>query len=644
MCAVGGPSAACRDCGAKARDRAAIELLADPTLYGRVGTHALYARTPEDMQAPCGAWMLPVFPAPAPADGRTAVHLFAARGNVARQCVSLFNLATPALVLWQHLAHNVSGGRLPASYVINSVRMADFVLVARRAATDEGLLAPVSHTQLHGDPVVGILSDVTARGSDVAFCAGFTGKSRAGSLGALRAAMEGWDPTRPFLERHFKTTLAVTEPLRSDVTGFGAAKGFRVTHDRSQANVPEFLTAKEVGLLAHFVGDGYRALRADFIDAYANIPAEYARERETLAPFLAAVTAYIEDAVEHLRVVEALARHEPGARGAPDDLLRTVYGPGYAERPESFHARLAGLGVGSERAFAPGDRVIKLTCVVAAVGSGGAGLGILNAAKLLATRAGAWLLVESVTWPLLPFRFYFEAGFNFIAPRTLTSCVRVERWLEGTVWMAWRPAVRIKSTVKDFETGWPSRDLSMSKMEDSNAELVVDGAPGGPFLAFMERLAVVGKNKTVPVRLTRPSRSFNTIITAFDTACAAYRRRALPALCASFRCARVPDFVMNHCRLAPPAAHSMNATVALSPAETLAEAALRAFGATTICSGSGVKRSREPRESASPVEGAAAGAAGPAAPNEGTLRAREYSVGEESKSFATAPPTPRPSE
>jgi hypothetical protein len=388
------------------------------------------------------------------------------------------------------------------------------------------------------------------------------------------------------------------------------------------------------------VGDGYRALRADFLDAYANIPAEYAREREMLAPFLTAVSAYIEDAVAHLRVVEALARHEPGAS---DDTLRTVYGPGYSERPESFHARLAALGNGVERAFAPGERVIKLTCVVSAIGQGGAGLALLNAAKLLATRAGAWLLVESVTWPLLPFRFYFEAGFNFVAPRTLTSCARVERWLEGTVWMAWRPPVRIKTTTKDFETTWPARDLVMSKMEDSNAELLVDGPAGGPFLTFMERLSVVSKNKTVPVRLTRPSRSFNTIITAFDTACAAYRRRALPALCASFRCARVPDFEMNHCRLTPRPVYSMNATVALSPAETVAEAALRSFGATTICTGAGSASTggvKRPREDAS----ADPAAAGPAAPKEGTLRAREYSVGEESKSFATAPPTPRPSE
>jgi hypothetical protein len=619
LCTLDGRSDACRECGTVVRDRKAIEMLADPSQFGRDGAPSALAITCADqVLAPCGAWTIPVIPHDMcthdMGPGATSlvmrsaqhVHVFAARNNSNRQNVSLFNLTTPALVLWQYFTHFINAGRMTPTYLIDSVRMADFVLITRvgeqhppssgshtSGPNRAHYLSPTTEQLRDSDPIIGILNDVSEQGGNFDFCKPFTNATRAASLKALTASASAWDPTRPFLDRYFTVhNVPHSWPFRSSVTGLQTLKTFRITYDASQAHVPTFMTRFEVSMLAHFASNSYRQLREDFAESFRNISPEYSRERAILSKFVPAITAYIDEAIAHLGAFESISRYEPSNpslgsdEGCTSDMMRAIYGPNYASLPTSLTSR---LNSAPSRTFTPGDRIIKLTAVIASVGSRNVGTQLITAAKLLATRMGAWLICEAVTWPLLPFKFYFEQGFDFIAPKSHSTGARMDKWSDGLVWMAWSPPT-IKTTSKDYERHWTMRDLNMSKLENSNAELVIDSV--GEFAPFIQRLAQVAKNKAVPVRLSRPSRNFNTIIMAYESAFTAYRRRLLPELCASYRCARVPDLQMNHLRKI---SHSMNSTVNLSEEETLAENASRAFGASTLCM-SDKKRARDGEE------------------------------------------------
>jgi hypothetical protein len=340
-------------------------------------------------------------------------------------------------------------------------------------------------------------------------------------------------------------------------------------------------------------------MKEDLTDAFGNVIAsslQFPRERAILEQVIPVVLQYIDVCKAHLSSIEAVCRFDPPTHvqgedeGMSSDMMRVMYGRNYSTHPASLFYRLNQL---STLKFERGDRVLKLTSVVGAIGSPRVGTKLLNAAKLLATRAGAWLIIEAITWPLLPFRFYFQQGFNFIAPRNLASGARVDKWHEGTVWMAWKPPGPIRSSAEKYEKHWTTRDFSMSKKEECQNDLV---RPVGSYESFMTRLSSVAQARTIPVKLTRSSRYFNTICVLFDSSFNAYRRRNLPAFIATYRPSVVYNIQENH---HVGTDQPMASVRDLSTSEIIADKALRSFGATTICAPEAQcgKRPREECES-----------------------------------------------
>jgi hypothetical protein len=609
MCSISGQNDACRDCGKSVRARKAIEMLADTSLFGRDGPPELrHFSSPSHVLVSFGVWCVPVIPAVLDPNAvtRTAVSIFAARNNIGRPHVSLYNFLTSALPFWQFMYQFVNNGRIPTPYLFDSIRACDFMLVVRNVQRGHpvSLLCDVTEQECSVDPVLSVLQDVSRRGGDVSFCNPFTSVSRSTAIAALQDSATRYDVTAPFLDRFFSTYTELNLPFTSNVTGLSTLKAYRVTHDASNANVPSHLVRNEVGLLCHYASMAYRTLQEDLTDAYkyalVKTDDTYLRERTILQQVMPAVFEYIKTCKTHLANVEAVARYEPTPpspgedEGLSSDMMRVMYGSNYAAHEGSLFHRLNKL---VSHSFQRGDRVIKLTTVVSAIGSAGGGTKLIDAAKALATRAGAWLILEAVTWPLLPFRFYFQQGFDFISPRSVNTTARVEKWNEGTVWMAWKPDVPIRNS-KDGDRTWTSRELSMSKMENSNGEILID--PTGSYSPFMERVHAVSKARSVPVVISRPSRYVNTICILFDSAFVAYRRRALPAFIASFSTPPVHNINMNHCR--SPSVR-MNNTTELNEVETIAERELKLFGAGTICSPdtrAGIKRGRETESPTSP--------------------------------------------
>jgi hypothetical protein len=342
-------------------------------------------------------------------------------------------------------------------------------------------------------------------------------------------------------------------------------------------------------------------MKEDLTDAFGNVISssiQYPRERNILEQVVPIVLQYIDVCKQHLSSIEAVCRYDPPAfvkgedEGLSSDMMRVMYGRHYATHVGSLFHRLNEL---SSLKFERGDRVLKLTTVVGAIGVPRTGTKLINAAKLMATRAGAWLIIEALTWPLLPFRFYFQQGFNFIAPRNLPSGARADKWHEGTVWMAWKPPGPIRSSTEKYEKNWTMRDFSMSKKEEINNDLI---RPAGSYESFMTRLSSVAQARTIPVKLTRTSRYFNTICVLFDSSFNAYRRRNLPAFIATYKPSVVFNVQENHhvgCD------QPMASVRDLSASETIAEHALRSFGATSICTPDSLCGKRPREDCASPV-------------------------------------------
>ena len=581
MCTIDGNNDSCRDCGTVVRLRKAIEMLADSSHFNNLKLRQF--SSPSDMLISHGVWSVPIVPhelllSTVPST-RLVTHIFAARNNITRPYASLFNFLTSSLPVWQFLHQFVNCNRLDPLYFFNACRASDFILVSKATSTTSSFcIQDVTEDDTTTDPLLGILHDLSMKGGDMNFSRSFTNVTRANAIASMQDIASHYEPTSDFLNRFFQTSKPPTFPFSSHVNGICTLKAYRVTYDASNANVPAYLSRQEVGLLAHFVSLSYTTFHEDLDDAYLHAlnysNDSYSRECLILKQVVPTVLQYIEDAKRYLYQLETIARQNNG-----DITTDTCF-----KRLENI----------SRIAFQRGDRIIKLTSVVASLGTSGAGTKLIETAKTVATRCGAWLILEAITWPLLPFRFYFQQGFNFVSPRNLTTTNRIEKWNEGTFWMAWKPPCLVRTSPKDYDRTWTSRELSMSKLEHSNGELFVDSV--GSYSSFMERLNTVKRQQSIPVVISRSSRFNNTICSLFDASFLAYRRRCIPQLLQSFTMTDYLNLNYHHTHTIP---FRMHGQTELNPAESVCDQAVRSFGATTICSPETIakKRAREDRES-----------------------------------------------
>jgi len=583
MCSIEGNNDACRNCGIVVRVRKAVEMLSDVSLFNNFQPRS-FSRV-SDMLLSHGVWSVPVVPRDLQntmnSSVKHVVHVFAARNNITRPYASLFNFLTSSLPVWQYFHQFVNSSRLDTHYFFNACRASDFILTSR--VTDvahDNCVQEVSETDNTLDPIIGILHDLALKGGDMNFSRSFTNVTRGSAISCMQDIANTYETTSDYLKRFFQTASPYNFPFVTSVNGICTLKAYRVTYDASNANVPAFLTRQEIGLLSHFVSLSYTTLSEDLQDAYVHAIKysgdSYSRECLILKQIVPAVLKYIIDAKHYLYQLETIARQEiDSSNGSNDTCFKRIDNA-------------------SRITFQRGDRIIKLTSVVASIGTSGAGTKLIETAKTIATRCGAWLVLEAITWPLLPFRFYFQQGFNFVAPRNLTTSSRVEKWNEGTFWMAWKPPCVIRTSPKDYDKTWTSRELSMSKLEHSNGELFVDSV--GSYSSFMERLKTVSKEQSIPTVISRPSRFNNTISSLFDASFLAYRRRSISGFLQNFTMAACSNLNINHTRADP---YRMNSISELNTAESICERAVRSFGATTICTpeSNPKKRSREDRDS-----------------------------------------------
>lgn len=588
------PVLQCAACAGEMREQEAAQLLAHPRAFWSGPLAGVGVTAPEPMLAPSGAWRMPVVPLSMDSLSMTAtphntaltctvVHVYAAPMNVRRTAVSGWNLLTNSLQLWHYLTFYVSAWRLSHAYVCDSVRKADFILVSANASpaheARDALLAQPTVAGAIADPILGML-DAAQRAlqSDSTVLRATPSMSRSATLAAFEETLGSFNAGTAYLSRFFQSrSTPYHGPFLSSVTGVCALKMYRITYDKTLSNTPRALDADDIGLMAAFAGMQYGHMRDDVTAAFRNMDPTLP-EREALAPFVVALHTYITECMSFMGAFETTVRTRRAALSpATQALLAAVMGGDWEAHPRSLTTRLRRA---TESPFLAGQRVLRLTCVASAVGTGGAGTRLVHAAKLMATRMGAHLLIESVTWPCLPFTFYFRHGFNFCGQASTSSGPQhVHKWVSGTVFMVWSPPTVFVSP-KVGEASWTTRELSLSNVEGSNNDL----SPGGPttrsFTSFLDTLCALPAG--LRVQLDRPRSPYAmTIHTLFFAALMAHRRGALPAFTASFRVPRVANMQLDHAQDVPA---SMHALMNLSPSETLAEKACSDMGVTTLLS------------------------------------------------------------
>ena len=591
------PVLQCAACAGEMREQEATQLLAHPLAYWSGPLATVGVTSSDTMLAPSGGWRVPVIPltmdalsmTAAPHDAAltsTVVHVFVAHNNVRRTAVSGWNLLTNALQLWHYLIFYVSAWRMSNTYVCDSVRKADVLLVSVNASyAHEGrdaLLAAPTAAGVIADPILGMLDAVQrATTTDAGVLRMTPNLSRSATLASFEEALLTFNAGTSYLTRFFAGRVTPHHgPFMSSVSGVCALKMYRITYDKAPSNVPRVLDADDVALMAVYAGMQYAHLRDDVTAVFRNMDPTQP-EREVLAPFVVALHTYLSDCITFLNAFETTVRtRSSDLPPSTQALLSAVMGGGWDTNARSLTTRLRRA---AETPFIAGQRVLRLTCVAAAVGTGGAGSRLIHAAKLMAARMGAHLLIESVTWPCLPFTFYFRHGFNFCGSAGVTSGPQqVHKWVSGTVFMVWSPPTVFVSP-RQTEESWTTRELSLSNVDGSNGDLSPSGPSTRSFTSFIDRLSSLPAG--LPYRLIHVDRARSpygfTIHTLLFAALMAHRRGALKEFTVSFRVPRVTNMQLDHAR---EVSASMCALINLSPAEALAEKACLDLGVTTLLS------------------------------------------------------------
>lgn len=533
----------------------------------------------------------------------TVVHVFPATANLHRPAVSGFNLLVGELALHAYVAHFLVQGRMDPQFVTDCLLKADLVLVAASTDTTDpkakDLLAPPD--TLITSPCMHMIDAASTKLGEPAFAEGFTGKDRTPSVKALEKAQQAFKPLAEYARRlaDVRKTTPLYE-LKDTALGMGALRMHVVDDCTSKSALLRCFEPHEISLLLDYAQSRVHAFRSDMLTAYNNLSRE-TPERAKIGPVVERVALYSAQAWRYLEALACAVRMP--AKAAYDPTLDAVYGAGWAARPGALTDRLRRA---KEQRFLPGHRVLVLTIVASTFAAPGTGTRLLNAAKLMAARAGAWLVLEAVMWPLLPFTFYFNHGFNFCGPATDKGPNALKNAMRGLVHLVWGPPV-IMGSARDGaivpDPQWTTRRLNLTT-EDDNTSMRIKCDPYSEFHRELSRRAP-------PLHLVFDARSpfGTTIYQLFTSALEANTlgKEAVAALCESYRVPDAADLHSNHARAATTVA--MQSTSDLSPAEACADAALRRLGVSTIMmyKSPAVKR---PRSSGGGGGGGASGGGG----------------------------------